>query len=114
MNLETFNSTAMKLVAGLIVCLWVIGAAQIAAGLMLGSLMVIGLMITVEQIPGFWRMALWGPGTLIVVFGTAWLTHAVFGAHSIVGMTAVAWSLIFKVIVIEAKRGELQPTARRW
>jgi len=80
------------------------GMMHIFAGVLLGSLIVLALMCTVERIPGFWPFACTSIGMIVVLIGTGWLTHAVFGTTSIVGMTAFAWSILAKIWIIDAER----------
>jgi hypothetical protein len=94
---------AMGIAAAVICVLWILGLIQLVAGVVAGTMIVIGLMMTIEKIPGFWKFTSWLPGKLIVLAGTAWLTHTVFGADTIIGMIALAWSVLFKVLVIDAK-----------
>jgi hypothetical protein len=54
-----------------------------------------------------WHIATNPLGKIAVLAGTGWLTHYVFGASTIVGMIALCWSLVFKVIVIEQKAREM-------
>lgn len=96
----------MAVAAVLIVILWITGVFQIVAGVIAGTMVVLALMMTIERIPGFWAFACTGLGTIIVLFGTAWLTHAVLGADTIIGMIALCWSLIFKVMLLDQKRRE--------
>lgn len=91
-----------------IVVLWILGLIQLVAGVIAGTLIVVALMATIEKVPGFWRFATWTPGKIVVLAGTAWLTHAAFGADTIVGMIALAWSVLFKVLVIDAKTRALR------
>lgn len=105
--MNDFKGSAFGILAVVVVLLWLSGMIYILAGILAGTLIVLALMMTIEQLPGFWTFATWGPGKLVVLFGTAWLTHAALGADSVIGMIALCWSLIFKVLVIEAKKREL-------
>lgn len=92
--------------------LWIAGIFQILAGVIAGSLIVGALMMTVEQIPGFWRFAVNPLGKIVVLAATAWLTHKAFGSDTIIGMIALCWSMILKVIVISAKRQQMLAEGR--
>lgn len=82
--------------------LWAVGLGMILGGLVAGTFLVIGMMMTIEKIPGFWTFACSRVGKPITVIGTAFLAHLVFGITGPMSMVAVAWSLIFKVLIIEA------------
>lgn len=88
--------------------LWVLGVGQILGGFVVGTLIVAALMMTIEKLPGFWRFATWGPGMIVVLFGTAWLTHAVVGRDTVTGMIALAWSVLLKVLLIDERRRSLK------
>lgn len=108
MNNENAQKKAYGLTAAVIVILVILGLAQIVAGIIAGTLVVLALMMTVEKmIPWFWQIATNPLGKVFVLGGTAWLTHAIFGAGTIIGMIALSWSVLFKVVLIEAKSREL-------
>jgi hypothetical protein len=99
---------AYGVLAVVLVILWMLGIGYLLAGFIAGTLVVVALMMTVEKIiPGFWHIATNPLGKIAVLAGTGWLTHYVFGASTIVGMIALCWSLVFKVIVIEQKAREM-------
>jgi len=87
-----------------VVLLWIGGMIQILAGMIAGALIVAALMLTIEQIPGFWSFACNPLGKIVVLFGTAWVTHATLGATTNLGAIALCTSLILKVIVINMKQ----------
>lgn len=100
---------AYGILIAVLLILWIVGLLQLLAGVIGGTLIVLALFATIEKIPGFWLIATNPIGKLIVLGGTAWLTHAAFGADTIFGMIALAWSVLFKVMIIEAKTRELKP-----
>lgn len=105
--MENAKGFLVGIVSLAVVALFISGLMSILAGFLAGLLIVFGLMMTIEQIPGFWAFATTGFGKLIVLIGTAWLTHWAFGAASIVGMIAMCTSLVFKVLLIESKQIEM-------
>lgn len=114
MDKSHLGGRSMLVVAVLLMILWITGVFQILAGVIAGTLIVFALMMTIERIPGFWAFACTGLGTIVVLFGTAWLTHAALGADTIVGMIALCWSLIFKVMLIDQrKRQRMQDNLKR-
>lgn len=94
----------IAVLAVIVVLLWVGGMIQILAGMIAGALIVAALMLTIEQVPGFWPFACNPLGKIIVLFGTAWVTHATLGATTNLGAIALCTSLILKVLVINAKQ----------
>lgn len=94
--------------AGLVLILWLAGMGMVLMGVIGGTFLVLALMGTVERLPGFWKFACSKVGKPIVIILTAVLAHAVFGIHGPVSMIALSWSLILKVMVIEAHSKALQ------
>lgn len=88
----------------LLVIVWLSGLAHILAGMIAGILLVFGLMMTIERVPGFWTFATTGVGTLIVLFGTGYLSHIMIGTGTALGMIALVTSLIGKVALIDHHR----------
>lgn len=109
---EKIPASVVSGLAIVIVILWLAGILQILAGVLAGALIVGGLMMTVEQIPGFWRFAVNPLGKIIVLVSTAWLTHKAFGGDSIIGMIALCTSMILKVMLINAKRSQMLAEGR--
>lgn len=99
-----FTGAAAAVCGVVIVALWITGIMQILAGVLAGTLIVLALMMTIERIPGFWAFATTGIGTIVVLFGTAWATHAVLGADTIIGMIALCWSLVLKVLILDERK----------
>lgn len=83
---------------------WFTGLGHILAGMIAGILLVLGLMMTIERIPGFWAFACSGFGTLVVLFGTGLLSHMMIGTGTALGMIALVTSLIGKVALIDHHR----------
>lgn len=108
--MKDLNSKAGGTLAAVVIVLWLMGMAQVVAGILAGTCLVLGLMMTIEKVPGFWPFACSKVGKPIVIIGTAVLSHAIFGVSGPMSMIALAWSLIFKILVIEAhaKRVELE------
>jgi len=104
MNFETFKGGAGTVLVVVLVGLWLFGLGHILAGIIAGTLLVLGLMMTIERIPGFWRFTCTGFGTVVVILGTAMLSHWMFGTDSVLGMVALCWSLVFKVMVIDGEK----------
>ncbi len=96
--------SAAGALAVVIAIVWFSGLAHIMGGIIAGALLVLGLMMTIERIPGFWRFAVTGPGTLIVLFGTGYLSHVMIGTGTAMGMIALVTSLIGKVALIDHQR----------
>lgn len=109
---EKIPGNVIGILAVVLIVLWLSGVMSILAGVIAGALIVGGLMMTVEQIPGFWRFAVNPVGKIIVLIGTAWLTHKAFGGDSIVGMIALCTSMILKVMLINAKRDQMVEEGR--
>lgn len=103
---KLLKSGTTGVVAVILVVLWVLGMGHVMAGVIAGTLLVFGLMMTIERIPGFWTFACNGFGMTIVIIGTAVLSHMMFGTDSVMGMIALCWSLVFKVMVLDGKRKE--------
>lgn len=99
-----FTGAAAGICALVVLALWISGIMTILAGVIAGTLIVLALMMTIERIPGFWWFAVTPVGTIVVLAGTAWLTHVALGADTIVGMVALAWSLVLKVLILDEKR----------
>lgn len=104
MNMETFKGGAGRVTILVLIGLWLFGLGHILAGIVAGTLLVLGLMMTIERIPGFWAFTCTGMGTVIVIIGTAYLSHMMFGTDSVLGMVALCWSLVFKVMVIDGEK----------
>ena len=83
---------------------WFTGLGHILAGMIAGILLVLGLMMTIERIPGFWAFACTGFGTLVVLIGTGILSHLMIGTGTALGMIALVTSLIGKVALIDHHR----------
>lgn len=88
----------------MILAIWVGG--QIATGFILGTLVVVGLMMTVEQFPGFWAVAQNPWGRLVIAVGTGWLTHKVVTGDAIAVAVAMGWATMLKALILtfEARR----------
>lgn len=99
------NPAAAFLFAVLFV-LFAAGMFSILAGVIAGLLMTGAIMLTIERIPGFWRFAVTGIGTPVVLLGTAYLSHLMFGVSSTMGMIAMVTSLIAKVAAIDHHRNK--------
>lgn len=83
----------------LLIAVWV--GKEIAAGFILGTLVVFGMMLTIEQIPGFWHLARTGWGRLVVAVGTGYITHRIFsGSDAIIVVVATAWSAALKALIL--------------
>lgn len=108
--MDDLKSKAGGVLAVVVIVLWLMGMATVVAGILAGTCLVIGLMMTIERLPGFWKFATSKVGKPIVIIGTAILSHRIFGADGPMAMIALTWSLIFKVLVIEAhaRRMELE------
>lgn len=102
--MDNISNKAAWAMVGLVILLWIAGLAQIIGGMIAGGLIVAALMLTIEQVPGFWSFACNPLGKIIVLFGTAWVTHKTLGADTNMGAVALCTSLILKVIVINAKQ----------
>ena len=100
--MNDLKSKAGVALGAVVLFLWIFGLGMILGGLIAGTFLVIGMMMTIEKIPGFWAFACSRVGKPITVIGTAFLAHLVFGISGPMSMVAVAWSLIFKVMIIEA------------
>lgn len=109
---EKIPGSVVGVFAVVVVLLWLAGILQILAGVIGGALIVGALMMTVEQVPGFWRFAVNPLGKIIVLVGTAWLTHKAFGGDSIIGMIALCTSMVLKVMLINAKRQQMLAEGR--
>ena len=92
-----------------LVLLWVLGAMQIFGGFLAGAGLVVGMMLTLDRIPGFKAFACTGLGMVVVLIGTGWLSHYLFSLSSFIGMVAFVTSLILKIAVIEGWRKERDP-----
>lgn len=104
---KLLKSGASGVVAVILIVLWILGMGHVMAGIIAGTLLVFGLMMTIERLPGFWTFACSGAGMTVVIIGTAILSHMMFGTDSVMGMIALCWSLVFKVMVIDGKRKEM-------
>lgn len=109
---EGVPGSVYGIIAVVVVGLWIAGIFQILAGVIAGTLIVGALMMTIEQVPGFWQFAVNPIGKICVLAATAWLTHKAFGSDTIIGMIALCWSMILKVIVISAKRNQMLAEGR--
>lgn len=98
------SGKAAMALGGILVIVWLSGLGAILAGMIAGILLVLGLMMTIERIPGFWSFACTGFGTLVVLFGTGWLSHLMIGTGTAIGMIALVTSLIGKVALIDHQR----------
>lgn len=98
------SGKAAGALAILLAIVWFAGLAHILAGMIAGIILVLGLMMTVERIPGFWKFACTGVGTLVVLFGTGYLSHLMIGTGTALGMIALVTSLIGKVALIDHHR----------
>lgn len=108
MEAQDVKNKAYGIVAGVVVILWVMGLGYLLVGVLAGTLVVVAMMMTIEKmVPGFWHIATNPLGKILVLGGTGYLTHAIFGAGTIIGMIALCWSLLFKVLVIENKAREM-------
>lgn len=94
---------SLMVVATLLAAL-AIGGSFAMAGLAMAMLVIAGAMVTAGVIPGFWWFATSRAGYPIVVVGTALVTHALFGAATITGIFAIGWTLVLKMLVLEAAR----------
>lgn len=104
---ERKGSPALMALGVVLAIVWITGLAHVLAGMIAGALLVLGLMMTIERLPGFWAFATTGFGTLVVLFGTGWLSHQMFGTGTALGMIAFVTSLIGKVAMIDLKKHEL-------
>lgn len=96
----------------MVLALWVGG--QIATGFILGTLVVVGLMLTVEQFPGFWAVAQNTWGRLVISVGTGWLAHKIVTGDAIAVAVAMGWATMLKMLILtfEAKRLRLEKAHR--
>jgi hypothetical protein len=92
-----------------LVLLWIIGAMQIFGGCLAGAGLVVGMMLTLDRIPGFKAFACTALGMIVVLVGTGWLSHYLFSMSSFIGMVAFVTSLILKIVLIESWRVERNP-----
>lgn len=101
------------MIVPILLALWLGG--QIAYGMILGTIVVLGLMFTVEQFPGFWLVAQNAWGRLTIAIATGWLTHKAFSSSdAIVVMVATAWATLLKAVILkfEAVRLNQERTVR--
>jgi len=102
------GNPALVALGVVVAIVWFSGLAHVLAGMIAGALLVLGLMMTVERIPGFWPFAVTGFGTIVVLFGTGWLAHVMFGTSTALGMIAFVTSLIGKVAMIDEKKRSMR------
>lgn len=81
-----------------------VGGAYALAGLALALLVVAGVLLTVGLVPGFWLLAISRGGYPVVVLLTGLAAHALFGATTLTGIFAIAWTLVLKTGVLAAAR----------
>jgi hypothetical protein len=81
-----------------------VGGAYAMAGLALALLVIAGVLVTVGVIPGFWWFATSRGGYPVVVILTGLAAHALFGATTLTGIFAIAWTLVLKTGVLSAAR----------
>lgn len=89
---------------------------DVLAGVAVGTIFVLFLMYTIEQIPGFWTIAQNAWGRLFIGLGTSLALHKITaGAGGTIVITiATGWAGLLKVVVLtfEAKRLAREKAAR--
>ena len=89
---------------------------EVLAGVAVGTIFVLFLMYTVEQIPGFWVVAQNAWGRLFIGLGTSLVLHKITASagSTIVITIATGWAGLLKVVVLtfEAKRLARERAAR--
>lgn len=93
-----------------IVGLMGLGFLKLAEGIFLGSLVVAGLMMTIEQAFGkiWWPMATSKVGMPVVAIGTAWLCHIILPGGHVSTTIAIGWALLAKAVILLKMRESLQ------
>lgn len=82
----------------------------IGAGIVLGTLVVLGIMMTIERLPGFWRFASTKIGLITIVLGTGFLAHLIVGGSTVTSIVAVGYALVLKtVILIKEREARMHP-----
>jgi hypothetical protein len=81
----------------------VFGISVLTIGIFLGILVVLGMWLTIEQIPGVRALGRTNVGMLILSIGAAYLVHMLIGGTTIVGMIAAASALVIKYFLLQAE-----------
>lgn len=78
-----------------------LGGAKVLQGMAIALIVVAGMFITMDAVPGLMRFAMTPVGYPIVVVATAFFVHALVGAGTLGGIIAIAFSLIVKMGVLD-------------
>lgn len=101
------RTVGFVIAATLLVAL-LVGGAFAMSGLAMALLVIAGAIVTAQAIPGFWWFAATDLGYIVVVVGTAMVTHALFGAATITGIFAIGWTLVLKMLILSACRRRIR------
>lgn len=96
------KSLGSKIWAAVSIGVAVLIGGQIMAGLLLGTLIVLVFVLTIEQAcPFLWRLADNSWGRLVFAVGVGYLTHIVLGkSATIVALVAMTWSTVLKALIL--------------
>jgi nitric oxide reductase large subunit len=79
----------------------------IAQGVLVGSMVTGGILLTLGAIPGFWWLVRHSrAGGIFLAILTAVLAHQILGGHSVTAILAAGWAFLAKSLVLSQARAQ--------
>lgn len=101
--LERITAPMRWMFFGCVALLLITGISILTIGIFLGTMTVLGMWLTIEQIPGVRLLARTKVGQVLLSVGAAFLVHAVIGTGTATGMIAAATALVLKYFLLQAE-----------
>jgi hypothetical protein len=86
---------------GCVALFLITGISILTIGIFLGTMTVLGMWLTVEQIPGVRSLARTKVGQVLLSVGAAFLVHLLLGTSTATGMIAAATALVLKYFLLQ-------------
>ena len=89
----------------ILLALW--GVSILTIGIFLGVVAVVGIWLTIEQIPGIKQVATTRMGMVVMSLLTGYLVHLVIGTATATGMIAASTALVVKYFILKAEANKI-------